>query len=156
MNSFVICKLCTLIPFFAALAVNWYLQLHVRTLQFVNFVLITDNNNTVEYVKTGEAHEAFFCNEATQGHCVKLDKVRFVSLRQRRRALQFREFFNHRKNFGIIKKWLVSSDAAAYMYLQMKLLGHSRDSSQICLFRKIRTICTIVHTYRRNVAIFVN
>ena len=82
------------------LSVNWYL----RTLQFVNFVLITDNNNTVEYVKTGEApQEAFFCNEATQGHCVKLDKVRFVSLRQRR-ALQFREFFNHRKNFGIIKK----------------------------------------------------
>ena len=78
---------------------------YVRTLQFVNFVLITDNNNTVEYVKTGEAHEAFFCNnEATQGHCVKLDKVRFVSLRQRRRALQFREFFNHRKNLGIIKK----------------------------------------------------
>ena len=120
-------------------------------------MLITDNNNTVEYVKTGEEHEAFFCNnEATQGHCVKLDKVRFVSLRQRRRALQFREFFNHRKNFGIIKKWLVSSDAAAYMYLQMKLLGHSRDSSQICLFCKIRTVCTIIHTYRNNVAIFVN
>ena len=121
-------------------------------------MLITDNNNTVEYVKTGEAHEAFFCNnEATQGHCVKLDKVRFVSLRQRRRALQFREFFNHRKNFGIIKKWLVSSDAAAYMYLQMKLLGHSQDSSQIHLFRKIRTACTtIVRMYITNVAIFVN